>query len=129
VLARLLPTGKEREGQKPSEGGVGWDWDELFTIWCEEGFPPDSFWHQTPRTFTAALEGKLRSVKREVEREVALAWHTAAFSGAAQAGKLKPLAKYLDTLSPKQAQTPAEMLAVLKTFKAAGADMEIRRLN
>jgi hypothetical protein len=68
-------------------------------------------------------------VKREVEREVALAWHTAAFSGAAQAGKLKPLAKYLDTLSPKQAQTPAEMLAVLKTFKAAGADMEIRRLN
>jgi hypothetical protein len=58
---------------------------------------------------------------------MSLAWHVAAFSGAAQAGKLKPLDKYLKKSG--QGQSPREMLTVLQAIKGAGAAMTIKQVK
>jgi hypothetical protein len=74
------------------------------------------------------MEGAARAAKARHESETALAWQTASFSAAAQAGKLKKLSTYL---APRQAkaQTPAEMLEVFRTFQSRGAPMNIRQIN
>lgn len=74
------------------------------------------------------MEGAALAAKRQHEGELVLAWHTAAFGAAAQAGKLKRLTHYLPK-KPQREQTPEEMLAVLREFKARGANMNIRRVN
>jgi hypothetical protein len=43
------------------------------------------------------------------DQSTALAWQTAAFFGAAQAGKLKELSHYLSDRKPKQAQSEEEI--------------------
>ena len=73
------------------------------------------------------MEGAARAAKRKHEGETALAWQTAAFSAAAQAGKLKDLGHYISM--PKRKQTPDEMLAVFKTIAERGAPMDIRQIN
>lgn len=95
-------------------------------MWVRAGFPPDSFWIQTPRGFQLAMKGVRQRLKTEAEARTEQAWHTGAFGAAAQAGKLKPLRKYLRKSGQ---QTPAEMLAVLRSFQAKGAKMTIERIK
>ena len=73
------------------------------------------------------MEAKARAAKRQGENEIAVAWYTAAFTGAASAGKLKALDHYVK--KPKRAQTPEEMLAVFREFAARGTPMNIRQIN
>jgi len=84
-------------------------------MWAQAGFDLDAFWHQTPDTFSLAMKGVRKRLEREAQGQIVLAWHTGAFSSAAQAGKLKPLREYVDLPRPKQ--TPEQMLAVLREFK------------
>jgi hypothetical protein len=74
------------------------------------------------------MEGAARAAKQRHESETVLAWQTAAFSAAAQAGKLKKLEHYLPK-QPRKAQTTSEMLAVLKGMASSGAPMNIRQIN
>lgn len=96
-------------------------------MWCQS-FTPETFFDQTAATFAASLRGRAKARDLKAEQNVVLAWQTAAFSGAAQAGKLKPLANYLPSARPKP-QTADEMLSVLRQFKARGAPMNIRKVN
>jgi hypothetical protein len=69
------------------------------------------------------------AAKRKHDNDIFLAWHVAAFSGAAQAGKLKSLSKYLTPVSRPKPQTASEMLDILREFKAMGAPMTIEQIN
>ncbi len=73
------------------------------------------------------MEGAARAAKRRHDEALSLAWHTAAFGNAAQAGKLKKLKHYLGAGQRRKAQTPEEMLAMLKGFERHG--MKFNRVN
>ncbi len=73
------------------------------------------------------MDGAALAAKRRHDEAISLAWHTAALSAAAQNGKLKRLPHYLGAGQPRKAQTPSEMLALLKGFERHG--MKITRLN
>lgn len=96
-------------------------------MWIEAGFDPDSFWHQTPDTFSLAMQGVRKRLEREAELYISTAWHIGVFAAAAQAGKIKPLRHYLR--KPGVAQKPNEMIAALREFQARGAKMKITRIR
>ena len=85
-------------------------------MWCKAGFQPDSFWQQSPQTFQACMEGVRQRLEFEVENDLSAAWHTAAFNGAAQAGKLKPFRSYLK--KPPRVMSAREMLGNMKLLAA-----------
>lgn len=97
-------------------------------MWVDASLNPDAFWQQTPRTFQLVMEGVRKRMKREADAQVALAYHTARFSVAAQTKPgLKPLAHYLRDAS-KPAQMPREMLAVIQSL-GAKSNMQIRQIK
>lgn len=67
------------------------------------------------------MEGAARAAKSKHDADLSLAWHSAAFSGAVQNGKLKKLSHYLKSNSPKRAQSGSEMLALMQNFTKYGA--------
>jgi hypothetical protein len=73
------------------------------------------------------MDGVARAAERRFDRDLSLAWHTAAFSGSAQAGKLKSLSTYRQRKSSKQ--TPQEMLGTFRVLQDMGAPMSIRQVN
>lgn len=93
-------------------------------MWVASGFDPDTFWAQTPGTFQIVMEGVRKRLQRERDDRIALAWETAAFT---RTERLKPLKQYLGN-GPAKRQAPSEMLAALRAFQAAGANMTIRRV-
>jgi hypothetical protein len=78
-------------------------------MWVEAGFQPDAFWPQSPRTFQLSMRGVRKRLFSQAENDLSLAWHVGAFSGAAGAGKLKPLRHYIK--KPPRKMNPKEMLA------------------
>lgn len=100
-------------------------------MWVDAGFPPDSFWIQTPLHFQMAMRGWRERHKRSTEADLWRAYTHASLNAAASAGKLKAFAHYKRALSPAKAalQTPAEMLDALRQFQAGGAPMTIRRIE
>lgn len=73
------------------------------------------------------MDGAALAAERKLRRELSLAWHTAAFSGAAQAGKLKSLNTYLN---PQPAvQSAGDILTTLRELQDMGAPMSIRQVN
>lgn len=74
------------------------------------------------------MSGVRKRLEREFDERITLAWQAAALSGAAQAGKLKPLAHYLSKQTANK-QSPAEMVAVLRQFQKRGSDMKIERVR
>lgn len=68
------------------------------------------------------MAGARRRIEREQEAALATAHAMAAFS---RAKRLKPLSEYLKP-APTKAQTPDDMLALLKSL---GAPMTIKKLN
>lgn len=96
-------------------------------MWVQAEFSPDDFWHQTPRHFQLIMEGVRKRLENEHHQQVRGSWETAAFTGAASAGKLKPLNHYLKLPPPRQ--TPAEMLSALMAHQSSGAKMTIRKIE
>ena len=75
------------------------------------------------------MEGRARAALKRDELLISGAWHSGAFGGAAQAGKLKPLKHYISSFKPRETQKPSEMLAVLRELNASGAGMTFRRVS
>lgn len=96
-------------------------------MWIQAGFAPDDFWHQTPLHFQIAMKAVRRRLENEADQRLATSWTTAALSGSAQNGKLKPLKHYLR--KPTKAQTPRDMLAALMAHKNNGVNMTIRKIE
>lgn len=93
-------------------------------MWCQH-FGPDTFLEQTAVTFAASLRGRHQAFKLKAEQDISLAWHTAAFSGAAQAGKLKKLEHYLPK-APAMPQTADDVAAIFRLLKAKGKSVVIQ---
>lgn len=92
-------------------------------MWCEAGFPPDSFWHQTERSFSNALAGVAK-------RRITEAWQVAAMSAAASVGKLKDLREYLPgDVDEKRTPGSSWVLSQLFKMKAKGVPMKIERVH
>lgn len=96
-------------------------------MWVQAEFSPDDFWQQTPRHFQLAMQGVRKRLENESRERTRQAWETGAFSGAAQAGKLKPLKHYIK--SPTKPQAPRDMLAALLAHQTNGAKMTIRKIE
>lgn len=96
-------------------------------MWVQAQFAPETFWHQTPRHYQLAMEGVRKRLQAEFDARIRQAWETGLFTGAAQAGKLKPLKTYLP--SPNRAQSGSEMLAAMRAFEAKGAKMTFRKIE
>lgn len=96
-------------------------------MWIEAGFAPETFYEQTPRHFQLAMEAVRKRLERDMEAQLTMAWNNAAFTGAAQAGKLKPLRNYLR--KAPAAQKPAEMLAAMLAHQSNGVKMTVRKIN
>jgi hypothetical protein len=75
------------------------------------------------------MEGASRAAKRKHDADLFRAYDAAAFNGAAFAGKLDKLRKYLPKSATPRRQTPSEMIAALREFQARGANMTITRIN
>jgi len=94
------------------------------------GQTPDTFWTQTPATYSAVIDGVIERRKYDQDAALVDAYTVASFSAAAQAGKLKPLDFYRRRMRAKSlAQTPNEMLEVFREFQSRGAPMTIRRVE
>ena len=74
------------------------------------------------------MEGAGRAAQRRFDANLSLAWHTAAFNGAVQVGKLKKLDHYIGGGDKKQ-QSPKDMLNTLRVLQDMGAPMDIRQVN
>lgn len=74
------------------------------------------------------MAGAARAAERSHEANLSLAWHSAAFGGAVQVGKLKKLSHYLGSGDARQ-QTPEQMLNSLRALQDMGAPMDIRQVN
>lgn len=94
-------------------------------MWVEAGQDEARFWDQTPALFQAVMSGAERRERRQFELMTFAAWQGERF---ARTGKLKPLDHYLSEMRRKNAQTPAEMLKVLKAL-GTGTGMEITRFE
>jgi hypothetical protein len=81
-------------------------------MWIHAGFGPEVFWAQTPRHFQLAMQGVRKRLEGEHDERLEHAWQTGAFSGAASAGKLKPLKHYQRRAPRKMSNT--EMLANMR---------------
>src|SRR5690242_891092 len=97
-------------------------------MWSEE-FDPDSFWHQTQATMTAALLGRREAHNADAKRDRLLAYHTGTFAGLAFGGKLKPFDEYFTEADPadRQALKHAHAIAFFHSLKARGVPVEISR--
>lgn len=94
-------------------------------MWVQAEFPPDSFWQQTPTHYQFAMEGVRKRLEAEADARTALAYETGAFGGLAYHGKLKPFTHYK---RGRRAQTPKEMLDVIKTL-GSKSNMKVRRIK
>lgn len=94
-------------------------------MWVQAGFPPDTFWHQTPQGFQLAMRGVRKRMESEAQARTALAYETGAFSGLGYHGKLKALKHYT---GKGKAQTPREMATVIQAL-GAKSNMKIRRIT
>jgi hypothetical protein len=74
---------------------------------------------------TAALRGRRKRDELQAKRDLVTAYRTAAFSGAAFAGKLRPLSEYLNEANPRNKHAAA--LHFFHSLKARGIPVKIER--
>ncbi len=74
------------------------------------------------------MAGAARAAERRRHADLSLAWHSAAFGGAVQVGKLKKLSHYLGAGDVQQ-QSPDQMLTTLRALQDMGAPMDIKQVN
>jgi hypothetical protein len=92
-------------------------------MWVEAGFPPETFWQQTERSFSNALAGAAR-------HRIKLAWQIAAFTGAASVGKLKAPDEYLPNDEARHV-TPGsmKMIGFMRRLQHRGIPVTIERIE
>jgi hypothetical protein len=95
----------------------------LLEIWCEE-FTEDTFWRQSFQTFLASLNGRVEAHRNNAKRDMALAYHTGAFS---RASKARPLSHYLGQLDKGRSKA-ADALSFFSAMKAKGLPVKITRV-
>jgi hypothetical protein len=93
------------------------------------GFRPADFWDETPRSFVTIMEGAARAAEQRHERELMVAHHGAAWTGAAYGGKLKRFRDYCPSKSQLQPQSGDQMLGVIMSLHEMGAPMKIEQIN
>lgn len=74
------------------------------------------------------MEGAALAAERKHERELMVAHHNAAWTGAAYAGKLKPFSSYRKS-SEEEKQSGDQILAGLRQLQELGAPMKIEEIN
>lgn len=119
----------EGEEEKPSEGGVGWDWPVLLRLWIEEGLDEADFWRQTGNTFQIVMNARFEARKNRYRDDTILAWQIGNFAGAAFAGKLKDLSHYLADPTEDKSRGGAQLLGLFMSMKKRGAPIKIERLQ
>jgi len=76
------------------------------------------------------MEGRQQARDERYDEAIALAWHVAALDRADPKKPLPSLSKLLKRkTTPKERQTPDDMLEVFRAFHAAGAPMTITRID
>lgn len=99
-------------------------------MWCQAGFDPDQFWHQTPSHFQLTMRGVRKRLSAEADARLRQAWWGAAFGGLTQSkGGLKPLEHYLKPTAARPRSTPADLHDVLRRMQAHGVPMMIRKVR
>lgn len=74
------------------------------------------------------MKGRSDAAKHRAEEATILAWQIAARSAEAMSGKLKNPEHYLSK-ARRKSQSPDDMLHILLNMRAAGAPMNVRKLN
>jgi hypothetical protein len=75
----------------------------------------------------AALRGRQKANKAAAERDLLLAWHTGAFTGAAFNGNLKSFDHYSKPQTDGRPLQHAQAIAFFHRLKAKGVPVEITR--
>lgn len=91
-------------------------------MWVEAGFPPETFWAQTERSFANALAGAAR-------HRIKQAWQIAALVGVAFAGKLKTSEEYMPTEDLPVTPGATKMLGYLFKLQKRGIPMTIEKVE
>lgn len=91
-------------------------------MWVEAGFPPETFWHQTERSFANALAGAAK-------HRIKLAWQIAEFVGAAFVGKLKRPEEYLTDERPVGTPGAMKVVGYLMRLQRKGIPMKIEKIE
>lgn len=92
---------------------------------------PDSFWHQTPRTYIAIMKGRQKAVHAQRENEIVLAYRIMEIDRDNQKGTMKPISKYLDAVRaafniPTEANIADRAAGAFTALKAKGKAVKIR---
>lgn len=103
----------------------------------QAGFDPDSFWRQTERNYTVALEAAASRLDRETRLANLTAWNTASLGGAAFMGKLRTFEEHFPSSDgeaapgeqPNLTSEGAAILSAMFKLKARGANVKIERLT
>jgi len=77
---------------------------------------------------TAALQGRRNADKYEAERQLRMAWHIGAFSGAAFGGKLKSFQHYRRQMDSDGKSPAAQAIGFFHALKAKGVPIKIERV-
>lgn len=89
-----------------------------------------AFWKQTPRTFIAIMEARVRAAQTKIEQDIALAWHVMAITRQNEGKRaLVPLSKYLTAVRPVRQQTADEVAAIFQSLKAKGRSVHIEEVT
>jgi hypothetical protein len=91
-------------------------------MWVEAGFPPETFWKQTERSFSNSLAGVAR-------HRIKLAWQIAAFTGAASVGKLKSPDEYMPTVDRQTTPGAMKLVGFMQRLKRRGIPVTIERIE
>ena len=77
------------------------------------------------------MDGANLAAERQHNRNISLAWHTAAFMGLAWNGKLEGLAAYTNVpdAPPQEPWSPEQLLSAFQEMHANGAPMTIRQVH
>lgn len=88
-------------------------------MWCAAGYPAETFWHQTERSFYNALAGA-------AERTITIAWQHEFF---ARQKKLDALSTYMEPIRPSPSTKGAQaLLGALFKMRSKGVQMTIERI-
>jgi len=77
---------------------------------------------------TAALKGRRNSDKARSRRELLLAYHSGAFSGAAFNGQLKPFQHYAREIDAARSGKMADALHFFRSSQVKGLPISIERV-
>lgn len=129
LLSRCMNLGDKADGKDTKR--AEWSVRDFLVEWCRLGGSPSEFWHQTPASFVACMEGMAGSATRELDLAMVNAWHTAIFALLGYAGKLrdKKLSDFLSSRKEPEEEDfrlhNAKLLHGFQSLKARGLPIDI----